>query len=257
MESPLDKALNQILSITAMLVNCVLGCSHNLNTWKRSWQIKTPRSGVIWKYLLMCAAWQESRINPSLRHRGYFFTVRHWRWQFLQLQKDPSWSRVAVTLVGFSDLAGLLWGLSSSRTFLFHPQSWPSALISDLNLGWKFDIVKMLQSCHTSVIKLATCSHKMGNCWPSLAQQQLGEQLGSQECKSMRGTTGLAYFYVPWSCRMGLASCQQSGTNTLGAKHKSKVLVERRWVISWEEHPQRQPRCKEGVSLRLFKECSN
>lgn len=55
----------------------------------------------------------------------------------------------------------------------------------------------MLQSCHTSVIKLATCSLKMENCWPSFAQQQLGEQLGSQECKSIQGTIGLAYFYVP------------------------------------------------------------
>lgn len=52
--------VNLILSTAAMLVNCVLACSHNPNTRKRSWQSKTQGSGVIWEYLLMHAAWQVS-----------------------------------------------------------------------------------------------------------------------------------------------------------------------------------------------------
>lgn len=52
----------------------------------------------------------------------------------------------------------------------------------------------------------------------------------------MQGPTGLAYFCVPYSCRVGPASCQWSGTNTLGAKSKSKVAVEVGWVVSWEVH---------------------
>lgn len=56
----------------------------------------------------------------------------------------------------------------------------------------------------------------------------------------------------------GPASCQWSGTNTLGTKCKSKAVVKDgwRWVVSWEEHPQRQPCCREGLSLGLVKECS-
>lgn len=121
------------------------------------------------------------------------------------------------------------------------------------NLDWRFGIMKMLQSCHISLIKLATCFHKMESCWLSFAQQLPG----SQECKSMQGTIGLASFCVPWSCRVGTASCQWSGTNSLGTKHKSKVLIERRWAVSWEEHPQMQPCCGESLSLRVVKECSH
>lgn len=188
--------------MATMLMNCVLWCSHNLNTWKRSWQIKTPRSGVIWKYLLMCAAWQESRINPSFRHRDYFFSVRHWRWLILQLQKDPSCrlefyahsaqctlglgSRVTLALMGFPDLAGLLWGHSISGTFLFHPQSWPTALISDFNLDWKFGIVKMLESSYIShqIVNLFPQNEKLlAIPYPGMSEELCQEAKNVKACR--------------------------------------------------------------------------
>lgn len=267
-ESPPGKALNQILSLAAMLVNCVLGYSHSLNTWKRSWQIKAPRSGVIWRCLLMCAAWQESRMNPLLRHRGYFFTVRHWRW--------PCNCRKTLCRLGLCTFSLMHVGSRKQGSYGVFWPSWSSVRAQH---QWDIPLSSsVLTFCSHLRFKsrlkiwyredasvLAYFSHQIRYLFP-----QNGKLLAipcpgmagelCQEARNVREHAG-NHWFSPLLCLLvmqgGPASCQWSGTSTLGAKCKSKVEVERRWVVSWEEHPQRQPSYREGLSLGPVKECSH
>lgn len=178
--------VNLILSLATMLVYCVIGCSHNLNTRKRSWQTKTQRSGVIWEYLLMLLdRWvcDLCRINPSLRHRGFSFPVMPWRWLILQLQKVPSLFRLGFcahlaqcTLSLGSKGLSPLWRVFWPCWSFVRPQdrqgiSLSSSVLTCSHLRFKARLG--IWSSGIFLIKLVTCSSQNGRLL-ALAQQVLG-----------------------------------------------------------------------------------
>lgn len=149
--------------------------------------------------------------------------------------------------MGFSDLAGLLWGHKRQHQQDI-PLSFPVLTFCSY-LRFK-GMLRTLFNKDASVFSYLP--HQMDYLFLTkwkIAGRPLPAGTGElcQDAKKVRAL----WQHAGWD----LLSCQWPYKNILGTRTQAKILVERRQVVSWEEGPQRQLCCRQGLSPRLVKDC--